>query len=206
MDKSTLDQILENKKPDESGRTAQGGESVSASHQDSLIDRSAADSAQIEAEVIELFSQHAAALSRYAERLTHNSTLVEDGVQEAFLRYFKTRSSGQQVEKPRAWLFRVTRNYIMDCVREAGTMRPVILENAENVEDVRQRIGVEYEQSEIFKRALSVLSPRERECMLLRLEGLGYEEIANVLRIRSGTVGALLARGLKKIRNAGVLL
>ena len=40
--------------------------------------------------------------------------------------------------------------------------------------------------------------------MQLRLEGLGYEEIADVLQIRSGTVGALLARGLKKIRESGL--
>jgi DNA-directed RNA polymerase specialized sigma24 family protein len=37
----------------------------------------------------------------------------------------------------------------------------------------------------------------------LRLEGFGYNEIADILRIRPGTVAALLARGLKKIQEDG---
>ncbi len=40
--------------------------------------------------------------------------------------------------------------------------------------------------------------------MQLRLEGLGYDDIAHVLGIRSGTIGALLARGLKKIRESAL--
>jgi DNA-directed RNA polymerase specialized sigma24 family protein len=46
------------------------------------------------------------------------------------------------------------------------------------------------------------LSPREIECVRLRAEGLRYEEIAGVLGLQSGTVGALLARAHKKIRQA----
>jgi RNA polymerase sigma-70 factor, ECF subfamily len=196
MDKSVPGQILKSK---------ESADSKSAPQQEKLVDCSAAVSAQIEAEVVELFRKYTAALSRYADRLTNNSTIAQDGIQEAFLRYFKTRSNGQLIENPRAWLFRVTRNYILDCIREFRSMRPVVLDKAENIEDVRQEVEVAFERNELFHRALSILSPRERECMQLRLEGLGYEEIAHILHIRTGTVGALLARGLKKIRNAGVL-
>jgi DNA-directed RNA polymerase specialized sigma24 family protein len=48
----------------------------------------------------------------------------------------------------------------------------------------------------------SNLSPGESECVRLRAEGLRYEEIAGVLSMRTGTVGALLARAHKKIRQA----
>ena len=57
-------------------------------------------------------------------------------------------------------------------------------------------------QREITRQALGGLSPRELECLRLRQDGLNYKEIAKVLGIDSGTVGALLARGLKKIRAA----
>jgi DNA-directed RNA polymerase specialized sigma24 family protein len=46
------------------------------------------------------------------------------------------------------------------------------------------------------------LSPREIECIRLRTEDLSYEEIAGVLGLRPGTVGALLARAHGKIRKA----
>jgi RNA polymerase sigma factor (sigma-70 family) len=44
------------------------------------------------------------------------------------------------------------------------------------------------------------LTPREMECLQLRMDGLCYREIAEVLRIRPGTVGALLARALRRIQ------
>ena len=46
------------------------------------------------------------------------------------------------------------------------------------------------------------LSPRELECVRLRMEDLRYDEIAGVLGLSAGTVGALLARAHGKIRKA----
>jgi RNA polymerase sigma-70 factor (ECF subfamily) len=45
-----------------------------------------------------------------------------------------------------------------------------------------------------------LLAPRELDCVRLRVEGLNYDEIAEVLNMRQGTVGATLARAHKKIR------
>ena len=46
------------------------------------------------------------------------------------------------------------------------------------------------------------LSARELECVRLRTEDLSYQEIAAVLGLQAGTVGALLARAHGKIRKA----
>jgi DNA-directed RNA polymerase specialized sigma24 family protein len=40
------------------------------------------------------------------------------------------------------------------------------------------------------------------ECVRLRTEDLSYDEIAGVLGVRAGTVGALLTRAHDKIRKA----
>jgi len=79
------------------------------------------------------------------------------------------------------------------------------LDAAAQVADERQDVEIGYQQSEAFQSALASLSRRERECLQLRLEGFGYDEIARILQIRPGTVGALLARCLKKLRKAGLL-
>jgi RNA polymerase sigma-70 factor, ECF subfamily len=157
----------------------------------------------IESDVNELVRQHAPALSRYAATIVRDNFLVQDAVQEAFLRYFIARTSGQQMENPRAWLFRVLRNYLLDCTRKSINIPATNLEEAVKVADVRQDVEAGYQQNECFQNALAILSPREKECILLRVEGFGYNEIAQFLRIRPGTVAALLARGLKKIRQSG---
>ncbi len=161
--------------------------------------------AEIELEVIEMFHRHTAALSRYAATLTRDREMVQDAIQETFLRYFTTRSGGHMVENPRAWLFRVLRNYLVDRNRKSSSIAAVDLDAAGQLADLTQDVEARYEKREISLRALSSLSPREQECMRLRLEGLGYDEIAHVLQIRPGTVGALLTRGLKKIREADLL-
>jgi RNA polymerase sigma-70 factor (ECF subfamily) len=48
-------------------------------------------------------------------------------------------------------------------------------------------------------RALSRLSPQERQCLDLRSEGLSYREIGGILGIRIATVATFLARGIQKI-------
>ncbi len=157
---------------------------------------------QIEAEIIQLMKDCGSDLARYAKAMTRERTLVQDGVQEAFLRYFIARTGGQHIKNSRAWLFRVLRNYLLDCRRRSGFESAVDLESAMDIKDLKQDVAAGYEHGESFRCALSTLSPRERECMRLRLEGFGYEEIACALRIRPGTVASLLARGLKKIRHS----
>ena len=162
----------------------------------------AASAEQIEKEVNDLVQKHTPALSRYARSLSRDSATVQDGIQEAFLRYFLARSRGQQMDNPHAWLFRVLRNYILDCNRKSSSMHAVDLKAAGHVADMRQDVEAGYQQNEAFRYALATLSPRELECMQLRLDGFGYNEIAQIMQIRLGTVGALLARGLKKFKNA----
>ncbi len=204
--KSILDQILA-----QDSAAASTGVRLSVQSGDPVTENrppercSSALAVQIEAEVVDLFRQNAAALSRYAAALTRDKEAVRDGVQEAFLRYFAARTRGQHMENPRAWLFTVLRNYILDRHRRSATCAEVELTCAEQLADRSPNQETRYETTEISRRILENLSPREQECMRLRLEGLGYDEIAQVLRIRSGTVGALLARGVKKIRSSGLL-
>jgi RNA polymerase sigma-70 factor, ECF subfamily len=159
---------------------------------------------QAEAEVTVLLRKHAASLSRYAYAIAWNTAIVPDGIQEAFLRYFSARVNGQKIENQRAWLFRVLRNYIHDCNRRSALLSEVDLNAASHVLDDRHDAESALQNNEAFKRALSLLSPRERECVRLRLEGFDYEEIAHILKIRTGTVGSLIARSMKKIRNTGL--
>jgi DNA-binding CsgD family transcriptional regulator len=53
---------------------------------------------------------------------------------------------------------------------------------------------------------MASLSNRERECLQLRVEGYVYEELAHIMQIRKGVVGALLSRALKNFRNSEALI
>ncbi len=155
----------------------------------------------VEAETVALYKEYGGGLLRYAYTLTAGIDEAPDAVQEAFLRYFILRSAGLRVENPRAWLYRVLRNYLLDRHKSFGVKHKVNLKEASNSPDWQQDPATQYQQREQARLILDRLSPRESACVRLRAEGFDYKEISGLLKIRPGTVGAMLARALKKIRN-----
>lgn len=67
-----------------------------------------------------LYDEHAAALWRYAVRLTSDPARAEDVVQETLLRAWQhPEVSGDAERSARAWLFTVARNMVIDDRRSA---------------------------------------------------------------------------------------
>jgi RNA polymerase sigma-70 factor (ECF subfamily) len=155
----------------------------------------------LEQEVSDLYSKHAARLLRYAETLTRNRELGRDAVQEVFLRYFAERRYGGRVENPRAWLYRVLHNHLIDRLDRAAMKFEVSVEDVDEVLDVCVDAEMLLEQAQTAREIVSRFTPRELDCLLLRVEGFSYQEIAQVLGVRPGTVGALLPRVYAKLRD-----
>ena len=156
----------------------------------------------LETEVAQAYGEFATGLLRYAVVTIRNHEAAQDAVQEAFLRYFIARSQGQRIQMPRAWLYRVLRNHILDALRSSAVKREIGMDQARQMIDIRQDPEVSYHHRELARRVCTLLAPRELECLRLRNEGFGYEEIADILSLSAGTVAALLSRGHKKIRKA----
>jgi DNA-directed RNA polymerase specialized sigma24 family protein len=79
----------------------------------------------VEADLILLYDSCAAKLQRYAMTLVRDHSLAQDAVQEAFLRYSLMRTAGRSIAAPRAWLFRVLRNYLLDVVKAGPAQNEV---------------------------------------------------------------------------------
>jgi RNA polymerase sigma-70 factor (ECF subfamily) len=155
----------------------------------------------LEQEVRRLHEENAAGMLGYGLVFCGSREAAQDAVQEAFLRYFVARLAGQQINAPKAWLFRVVHNYLLDEKRSGSHRMDVSLEELLNAPEPRRTPDAESARMESLWLALNrLLSPRELECVRLRAEGLQYMEIANVLGLRVGTVGALLTRAHKKTR------
>ena len=158
--------------------------------------------AGIEQEIVDLYEREAGGVLRYAGALAHDPETAHDALQEAFFRFFLCRSAGQQIQYPKGWLFRVARNYVLD-QKKAGSRNEVGVESLRNVPSPAYHPEGGGPVADLLQGLLEIgLSPREIECIRLRTEDLRYEEIAGVLGLRTGTVGALLARAHEKIRKA----
>ena len=157
---------------------------------------------ELELEVAQAYEEYATGLLRYALVTTRNREAAQDAVQEVFLRYFVARCRGQIIQTQKPWLYRVLRNYLLDCLKSSSAIHETGMEAVHLIVDEQQNPEVSYHHRDLARRVRALLAPRELECLRLRNEGFGYEEIADILCVSPGTVGALLSRGQKKIRKS----
>ena len=157
---------------------------------------------ELEREVAALYAEHSTELYRFASQILRLQDGAGDAVQEAFLRYFAERKCGGSIENPRAWLFRVLRNYLMDRLDRAEVKREVPAEDADEPVDCAHDPEEMVARAQTARQITGWMTGRELDCLRLRAEGFSYEEVAGALGIRSGTVGALLTRVHKKLDRA----
>ena len=154
----------------------------------------------LEREVATLYEENAARLLSYATTLVRGGDAGRDAVQEVFLRYFAERRYGHHVENPRAWLYRVLHNYLMDQLQSPTAKYEVPADSACEVSAADEPGECLLEQTQTALQIVSRLTPRELDCLRLRVEGHSYAQIAQRLGICAGTVGALLPRVYAKLR------
>jgi RNA polymerase sigma factor (sigma-70 family) len=154
----------------------------------------------IEREVVELYEAHAASLLRYASSLARGQAEANDAVQEAFLRYFVERRYGRQIQNPQAWLYQVLHNFLVTVLSRAAAQNPAPVDALDSLPALESDPETIVECRERAQAIAQSLTARELDCLRLRTEGRSYAEISGLLHIRSGTVGALLARAYQKLR------
>jgi RNA polymerase sigma factor (sigma-70 family) len=155
---------------------------------------------ELEREVAAAWQEYSPELLRYAASWTRSEQEAQDALQEVFLRYFVERTYGRRIENPRGWLYQVLRNHLMDRARTAAATREVPSDDLEWVPDNSRDPERKVQRSQLAAAVAAAVTDRELACLRLRSEGLCYEEIANRLGVRPGTVGALLSRVHRKLR------
>jgi RNA polymerase sigma-70 factor, ECF subfamily len=150
-----------------------------------------------------LYDEHAAALWRFAVRLTGDAARAEDVVQETLLRAWRHPEVTDQTERSaRAWLFTVARNLIIDERRSARFRSE---SGTPDLEQAADRAGPDEVDSALDRmllgEALSQLSEEHRAVIRRAYyQGWTTAQIANDLHIAEGTVKSRLHYGVRALR------
>lgn len=154
----------------------------------------------------QLVQDHSAQVYRLAYRLTGNTQDAEDLTQDVFIRVFRSINSFQPGSLP-GWLHRITTNLFLDGARRRkrvqidalGTAPEHIWGSSAGTDDLYTDAMLDGDVAA----ALTALSPEQRVAVVLcDIEGLTYEEIAEVLDVKLGTVRSRIARGRAQLRTA----
>jgi len=141
-----------------------------------------------------------------------------DVVQEGFVKVHKHLGSFEGTSSFYTWLYRIVMNLAIDSLRRRKTSRPVEYDDAirrdgEGVaEDVilarmldanPRKAAIRRELVAKIDAALAELPDYHREVILLReIDGMSYEEMAEVLEVPKGTIMSRLFHARKKMQAA----
>lgn len=148
---------------------------------------------------------------RYAE----NTQDAADMAQEVFIKMFKNINSFQEKSKLSTWIYRVATNMCIDIVKkesrnsvaysfdegyedkDGSTLYNGLVDDSMQPDEIVEKREIK----DAVNSAISKLSDKYKTVIILRdIEGLHYEEIAEIVDCSVGTVKSRISRGRKNLR------
>jgi len=155
-----------------------------------------------------IYSSHVQSLFKYGCNFTNDEALIKDCIHDVFIDLSKYRSGLGATNHIKLYLFKSLKRKIISSLGEKKIFGSVDQEKlpfhySVSVED--ELIDNEFEQQQYqqLEKALSALTPRQREAIYLKfVSDLSYEELSNVMQLNYQSARNLVFRGLEKLRES----
>jgi RNA polymerase sigma-70 factor (ECF subfamily) len=180
-----------------------------------LIDRAQAGDMSAFRRLVERHQRRAFAV---ALALVHDENDARELVQDAFLRAYKSLPAFQGGSSFFTWLYRIVTNLSIDLIRKPGRQRGDLEESRLDVDEMSDlelslvsRLDGS-DPADVMRRreiagrlqiALDALPSYHRAVIVMReLDGLSYEEMAQVMGVSKGTIMSRLFHARQKLQRA----
>jgi len=148
-----------------------------------------------------LVQPHDQALRALAYRLVGDRHLMDDVLQEAYLKAFRALPSLRGTEALGSWLYRIVYNAAMDQLRRRRQVLP--LDEVSDRPDPAPDPGEVAAGRQDLAAALDALPPQMRAAVILvDAEGMSYEEAGAIIGVPKGTVASRLSRAREVLRQS----
>ena len=150
-----------------------------------------------------LFSLHHQQLGMYIYRLTNSMELAEEVVQDVFLKIWMNRADLEEVKNFKAYLFVISKNYALNCLRKVAKEYARYAQWDESVVNaMAEEIGSEQKYYHLLDEAIDSLPTQQKKVYLLsKHERLKYSEISENLDISKETVKKYLKIAVASIKS-----
>lgn len=151
-------------------------------------------------------------LGRLLSRMIRDQGEVEDVVQEAFVKAYRALPNFRGESAFYTWLYRIgintAKNYLVAMGRRPQVVTEIEVEDAENYDNGAELRTTDTPESELMSKqvaktvneTVAALPEELRTAITLReIEGLSYEEIANLMGCPIGTVRSRIFRARETI-------
>jgi RNA polymerase sigma-70 factor (family 1) len=138
----------------------------------------------------QLFMLHHQQLGVHMLRITNSIELAEEVVQDVFVKIWFTRESLVRVDNFKAYLFVISKNHALNCLKKLAKERTLIKELEDNAAEslTPEMTGTDLYYN-LLDEAIDQLPPQQQKVYLLSRHGrLKYTEIAEQLELSRETV------------------
>jgi RNA polymerase sigma-70 factor (ECF subfamily) len=150
------------------------------------------------------FQAHYGRVARVIQGVVRDHARAEELAVEVFVKLWRSpKAHGDNVN---GWLYRTAIHRALDELRRRerrgryeplfGFLKPVPTPPVPTPEELRAT----WEEQDRVRRVLASIEPRAAELLLLRGQGLSYEEVASALDLNPASVGTLLSRAQEAFR------
>ncbi|MBT2559845.1 sigma-70 family RNA polymerase sigma factor [Pedobacter sp. ISL-68] len=151
-----------------------------------------------------IYSNHKNKITQRLLRLLKSRYLVEDVLQELFIKLWNTRK-GIHVEKPiEAYLYHIATNLVNDYFREISTDKKLAEELWYRISDLYNpfdEISQVQSDSELFRSIDKLPEQRKKVFLLCKLEKKSYAEVSRLLQISEAAVNDHITKANRFLRD-----
>ena len=153
-----------------------------------------------------IYREYSQALYAYGMHFTSDKGLVEDCIQDVFIKIFQNRRHLQSTDNIKLYLFIALKNKLFNIFRkdikysQIDSLEPVFAAEYTIEDEIIENEREQFRHEKMIP-MLEVLSPRQKEIIYYRfVEGLSYEEICQIMDMNYQSTQNLIQRSLKKLR------
>ncbi|MGF7232106.1 RNA polymerase sigma-70 factor [Arachidicoccus sp.] len=153
-----------------------------------------------------LFHQYTSLFSVIIKKIVHNQSVVEDLLQEVFMRIWLKRDMLNEVDKPRAWALQIVYHTSFNWLRHQNVYSKangVANENGIGFSNVVEESISFTDTFKMLQRIIQKLPPQTQKIYRLnREQGLRIAEISQKMNLSPQTVKNTLGNAIKSIRKS----
>lgn len=154
---------------------------------------------------IQLYRKYEIKLLNYIKRFIYNEEDAIDVLQNVFVKSYENLNSFDRKLKFNSWIYRIAHNESINYFKKHGKHSEGLIEMdivfpVLFAKEKSDQLSINNENKKMFENLLGELDIKYREILILTFwEELSYEEIGDILKIPTSTVGVRLRRAKENL-------